>query len=217
MMSPASTRIYCARIAACVICLAMLASACSRPGEERLAPGSVVLALGDSITAGYGIAHDRAWPAQLAARSGWTIVNAGVSGDTTSGALARLPELLDEHLPKLVIVEIGGNDMLRHVDARQIESNLRAIVDLAQQRGARVVLLGIPRPSAIAAATGRLSAADIYADIAKRSRSMIVLDAVAEVLSDGGLRLDPLHPNEDGHRRLAEMIERTFRDSGLLR
>ena len=81
----------------------------------------------------------------------------------------------------------------------------------------RVVLLGIPRPSAIGAATGRLHAAEVYADVAKRSRSMIVHDAVADVLSDAGLRLDPLHPNEEGHRRLAETIERAFRTSGLLR
>jgi len=202
---------------ACLVCLVMLAGACTRPGEERLAPGSVVLALGDSITAGYGIARSQAWPAQLAAHSGWTVVDAGVSGDTTSGALERLPDLLETHLPKLVIVEIGGNDMLRRIDARQIEANLRTIIDLAQQRGARVVLLGIPRPSAIGAATGRLSAAEVYADVAKRSRSMIVHDAVADVLSDAALRLDPLHPNEAGHRRLAELIERAFRDSGLLR
>ncbi|HNA04146.1 MAG TPA: arylesterase [Rhodocyclaceae bacterium] len=217
MMSPARIRNDFSHMAVYVICVAMLLSGCSRPREERLAPGSVVLALGDSITAGYGIARDRAWPAQLAARSNWTIVNAGASGDTTSGALARLPELLEEHLPKLVIVEIGGNDMLRRIDAHQIESNLRAIVYLAQQRGARVVLLGIPRPSAIGAATGRLHAAEVYADVAKRSRSMIVHDAVADVLSDAGLRLDPLHPNEEGHRRLAETIERAFRTSGLLR
>lgn len=202
---------------ACLVCLVMLAGACTRPGEERLAPGSVVLALGDSITAGYGIARDQAWPTHLAARSGWKIVNAGVSGDTTSNALERLPDLLETHLPKLVIVEIGGNDMLRRMDLRQSEANLLAIVDLARERGARVVLLGIPRPSAIGAATGRLATAEFYAGIAKRSRSMLVEDAVADVLSDAALRLDPLHPNEEGHRRLADLIGRAFRDSGLLR
>jgi acyl-CoA hydrolase len=190
---------------------------CSERRETPLAPGSIVLALGDSITAGHGLLPEQVWPALLARRSGWQIVNAGMSGDTSDGALQRLPGLLAEHAPQLMIVEIGGSDMLRRAAEKHIGANLAAIVDLARQRQVRVALLAIPRPSALGAATGHLKPAAFYADTASSRGVMLVERAVSDVLSDGRLRLDPLHPNAQGQLVLADALEKSFRASGLLR
>lgn len=199
-----------------LLCLAP-AIGCSERREAPLAPGSVVLALGDSITAGHGLLPEQAWPALLAQRSGWQIVSAGVSGDTSDGALQRLAALLAEHQPQMIIVEIGGNDMLRQAAEKQIAANLAAIVELARQRQVRVALLAIPRPSTFGAATGRLKPATFYADTAAWRGVMLVENAVSDVLSDGRLRLDPLHPNAAGQLALAQTLEKSFRASGLLR
>ena len=199
-----------------LFCLA-LAIGCSQKREAQLAPGSVVLALGDSITAGHGVMLEEAWPALLARRSGWRIINAGVSGDTSGGALQLLAALIAEHAPQLVIVEIGGNDMLRRAAVSQISTNLAAIVELAQQHQVRVVLLAIPRPSVLGAATGHLAPAGFYAALGSRREVILVDDAVSDVLSDAELRLDPLHPNPSGHVVLSEKLEKSFRASGLLR
>ncbi|MBK7662959.1 MAG: hypothetical protein IPJ21_05315 [Sterolibacteriaceae bacterium] len=119
-----------------LFCLA-LAIGCSQKREAQLAPGSVVLALGDSITAGHGVMPEEAWPALLARRSGWRIINAGVSGDTSGGALQRLAALIAEHAPQLVIVEIGGNDMLRRVaDQHEPRGDCRACAAASGTSGA---------------------------------------------------------------------------------
>ena len=89
---------------------ALSLAACNRRRKHAGLPrGSTVLALGDSLTYGFGANPDEAYPPRLAAMSGWHIINAGQSGDTSSGALARLPPLLREHNPRLVIISIGGN------------------------------------------------------------------------------------------------------------
>lgn len=176
-----------------------------------------MLALGDSVTSGHGVTPEQAWPAQLAHRTGWQIVNAGVAGDTSAGARQRLAALIVEHAPSLVIVEIGGNDMLRGVPEKEITANTAAIIEIAQQAQRRVVLLAIPRPSALGAATGRLAPAGLYARLASQRNVILVEHAVSEVLSDAALRLDPLHPNPAGHAALSEKVENSIRESGLLR
>ena len=101
------------RTIARLLCLvaATFAAACGSPREAALPAGSVVLVIGDSISAGYGVEPDDAWPARLAQRTGWHIVAAGINGDRTSGGRARLPALMDEHRPALVLIELGGNDL----------------------------------------------------------------------------------------------------------
>lgn len=205
---------------ACLSCALLwlaLTSGCSGSRQAQLAPGSVVLALGDSITSGHGVALEEAWPALLSRRCGWRIVNAGVSGDTSAGARQRLGALIAEHSPRLVIVEIGGNDMLRRAAETEIIANIAAMIEIAQRHQLRVVLLAIPQPSALGAATGRLAPAGFYASLADQTGVMVIEDAVSEVLSDATLRLDPVHPNRAGHAALSDKIETAFRASGLLR
>lgn len=168
--------------------------------------GTKVLALGDSLTAPHGVTPEEAWPALLAKRSGWLVINAGVSGDTSAGALQRLPALLDEHAPALVLVSLGGNDMLRRLPQGQTVSNLGQMLALIKARGAKAVLLATPKPSIAGAVFNNLSAADFYEEVAKQHQVPLIKDALAEVLSNTDLKADQLHPNAAGHALLAKKI-----------
>jgi len=131
------------------------------------------------------------------------VIAAGVSGDRTAGGRARLPALLDEHAPALVIIELGGNDMLRGVPPAEIVANLEAMVDATRARGAKAVLMAAPQPNALGLLTG-LSAAALYRDLGERARIPLIEKALPAVLSDGKLKLDALHPTAEGHKVLAE-------------
>ena len=206
-----------ARRAFLLAALLSLLAACGGQRAEALPPGSVVLALGDSLTAGYGLDPEQAWPALLAARTGWQIVNGGVSGDQTADALARLPALMDAHAPKLVLVTLGGNDMLRKLPEAQTRGNLARILALTGSRGAQPVLLATPRPSVAGVVFQRLSAAPFYAEIARERKVPLIEDAIAEVLSDPDLKLDQLHPNAEGQRVLADKLFDALRKLGYVR
>jgi lysophospholipase L1-like esterase len=200
--------------------LALLAAccvACSSKKNEPLPPGTVVLALGDSLTAGYGLTPEQAWPAHLAEKTGWRLINGGVSGNTAGDALARLPALLDEHAPRLVLVTLGGNDMLRKLPEAQTRQDLFRILELARGRHAPPVLLATPKPSVAGAVFQNLSAPSFYAEVAKERQVPLIADAVPDVLSDPALKLDTLHPNAEGHRVLAGKVFDGLRRLGYVR
>ena len=205
------------RILAALASLLLLLAGCGGPGEAQIPAGGKVLALGDSLTAGYGVPPQQAWPALLAGQSGWVVINGGISGDTTAGALARLPALLEEHAPALVLVTLGGNDMLRKVPEPQTLENLAQILAQARARGARVVLLATPRPSVGGALFRNLSAAEFYRTLAEAQRVPLIEDAIADVLSDPQLKVDPLHPNAAGHAKLAGKVQVELKRMGFLR
>jgi acyl-CoA hydrolase len=197
------------------LALAAVAAACGAPREAAVAPGATVLVVGDSITAGHGVDVDAAWPARLAERTGWRVVAAGVSGDTTAGGRGRLPALLEAHAPALVVIELGGNDLLRRVPEADIARNLDAMVELSRARGARVALVAAPKPTVVGALTG-LSAPGLYRDVVRRSGATLAEAALPAVLSDEALRLDPIHPNAAGHDALARRVAEEFRTAGLI-
>jgi len=193
----------------------LLAVACGGTKREAALPaGSKVLALGDSLTAPHGVKPGEDWPTLLAQKTGWVVINAGVSGDTSSGALGRLPALLDEHQPQLVLVSLGGNDMLRKLPQGQTVANLGSMLDLVKARGARAVLLATPKPSITGAVFNSLSPADFYAEVAKNKKVPLIADALSEVLSDTALKSDQLHPNAAGHARLGELIHSDLKKIG---
>jgi len=127
--------------------LAVLAVAWLPPLAAGAAGRGTVLVFGDSISAGYGIQREQGWVALLAARlPEWQVVNASVSGETTGGGLARLPEALARHEPDLVIIELGGNDALRGYPVTRIRDNLSEMVRLARAEADEVLLLGMQIP-----------------------------------------------------------------------
>lgn len=199
-----------------VLLLAVTVAACSSRVGDPLPPGAVVLVLGDSISAGYRLAPEDAWPSRLAERTGWVVVNGGVSGDTTGEARARLTGLLEAHRPELVIVELGGNDMLRRVPLTEARANLAGIVTEIRDAGARPVLMAIPQPSVTGAVFQTLSDAPIYEELAAQLQVPLLPDVVSEVLSDPALKLDHLHPNAEGSRVLADKAVEALQELGLL-
>jgi len=195
----------------------LLVACGDKPKESTLPSGSKVLALGDSLTAGVGVMPEQAWPALLASRTGWEVVNGGVSGDKSGDALTRLPALLEEHQPSLVLVTLGGNDMLRHVPEPETVANLGRILDMVQASGAKAVLLATPQPSVAGAVFRNLSPPEFYLKVADQYRVQLIEEAIPEVLSDPAMKGDPLHPNAEGHVLLAGKIFDALRAIGYVR
>ena len=112
---------------------------------------STILIIGDSLSAGLGVAYNQAWPSLLQDRLNKQdysirVVNAGISGDTTAGGAERLPKLLRKYAPEIVVIELGGNDGLRGTSINSIESNLRSMIEVALGRGAKILLIGMQLP-----------------------------------------------------------------------
>ncbi len=188
-----------------------LLAACERaPTLPKLATHDVIVAFGDSLTHGTGAASDAAYPAVLAALTGRTVINAGVPGDTTTTGLARLPEVLAEHKPRLVLLCLGGNDMLRKDPAAATENNLRLLVQTIRASGADVVLVGVPEPKLFGGAP------DFYARVAQDMQLPLEADVFNDVLKDNRLKSDPIHANAAGYRVVAERLAEFLREAGAL-
>lgn len=194
--------------------IALIAACSNKTKEAALPAGSQVLALGDSLTQGAGVIREEAWPDLLANKTGWVVVNGGVNGDTSEAALRRLPNLLEQHNPVLVLVVLGGNDMLRHIPQQQTIANLEQILTLIKAHGAKPVLLATPNPSLMGAVFQNLSAPDFYRKVAEEQHVPLIEDAIAEVISDPKLKGDPLHPNAAGHELLSEKIFKELKSIG---
>lgn len=198
---------------------ALLAACGRKPAAVRGSPvpaGATVLALGDSITYGTGAAPEAAYPARLAAATGWAVVNGGVPGDTSAQALARLPALLAEHRPVLVIVSIGGNDLLRRLDEGRLRDHLRQTLRLVREAGAQALLVAVPRPTLAAKVTGSLDDHPLYADIATEAAVPLHAGGWSTVLADERLKSDTIHANAAGYEAFAQGLLATLRSSGLL-
>lgn len=199
-------------------CAATMLAACGKKNHTTLVPtDATVLALGDSLTEGYGATLQTSYPSVLAQMTGWSVINAGISGDTSAGALARLPSLLEQHRPQLVLTSIGGNDFLRRMDRTATRSNIIAICEQIKAGGSQNMLIAVPEVSVMAAAIGSLSDDPMYQEIASKLGLPLQRGGWAQVLSDAALRSDQVHANAQGYARFAELLARSLRDAGLLR
>jgi acyl-CoA thioesterase-1 len=206
---PAAPRF--ARIAMALV-VAFVIAGCggSTPKLTRLAPDAAVLAFGDSLTFGTGTTPDKSYPAALERKIGRKVIAAGIPGEVSASGLARLPEVLDEVKPRLLILCHGGNDMLRKLPTREAAANLRAMVTMARSRGIEVLLLGVPSPGLF------LSTADHYDEIAKDMKLAYEGKAIASILSDTSLKADAVHPNAQGYQRLADAVAEVLKKGGAI-
>jgi lysophospholipase L1-like esterase len=195
-----------------VALLAALLAGCGSkvPQLARISAGDVIVAFGDSLTYGTGAAEHESYPAVLAQLIGRKVVSSGVPGELTSQALQRLPAVLGEHQPKLVIVCLGGNDMLRKANEAETISNLRAIVRKVREGGAHAVLVGVPRPALLT------SAPKFYEEIAKEFGIPYEGATVTGVLYRPEYKSDPIHPNAQGYRKIAEALAELLRKAGAV-
>ena len=191
---------------------------CDRPAEEAAAPAKApapvvagtIVCMGDSLTAGYGLDEAEAYPALLEARLHsegihYRVVNAGVSGETSSGALSRLDWVLTLE-PDIVILETGANDGLRGVDPELTRRNIASIVDELQSRDIIVVLAGMQMVRNLGPAFTRAFGA-IYPDIAQASGVILIPFFLEGVAGRPDLNQDDgIHPTAEGYRRIVAHI-----------
>ena len=171
----------------------------------------MILVYGDSLSAGYGIAEERGWVKLLSGRLrqqgyGFQVVNASVSGETTTGGLARLPRALAAHDPGIVIIELGANDGLRGLPLATTRTGLEAMIALALHQQRSVLLLGMRMPPNYGERYTQGYAA-IYAELAHRHRVALVPFLLAGVADRPALmQADNLHPNEHGQPVLLDNV-----------
>jgi acyl-CoA thioesterase I len=194
------------------LALALALAACGDKALKlpKLSNSDVIVAFGDSLTFGTGAAENESYPAVLGQLIGRDIVRAGVPGEVTAQGLARLPAVLDEHSPRLVIICLGGNDMLRKVGEAEIRKNLRAIIKTLKDRNIGVVLVGVPRPALIT------SAPEFYTELARELAVPYEGKVLTSVLYSAELKSDPIHPNAKGYRKMAEAIAELLRGAGAI-
>jgi acyl-CoA thioesterase-1 len=180
-------------------------------GAAETAPARArIVALGDSLTAGYGLDASQAYPAYLqrridAAGLDYEVVNMGVSGDTTAGGLRRLEWALDGDV-RILIVALGGNDGLRGLRPEDMERNLAAIVDGAQRRGIRVVLCGMEAPPNFGSAYTR-GFREVFPRVAREKGTVLVPFLLEGIAGVPGLnQRDGIHPTAAGAERIAGLV-----------
>jgi acyl-CoA thioesterase I len=197
-----------------VVMLLLVIGAAAAASTSREAP--TILILGDSISAGYGIQRDEGWVSLLATRVAalpqpHRVVNASISGDTTGGALARLPQALEVHKPRVVLIELGGNDALRGYPIERIEANLRALVETATHAGASVLLLGMEIPPNYGARYTQAFHA-MYPAVAKATGARFVPFLLEGVATDAALmQADGIHPTAAAQPRLLDNVWPTLK------
>jgi acyl-CoA thioesterase-1 len=170
-----------------------------------------VLVLGDSLSAAYGIRLEQGWVALLQDRLkskgyGHRVVNASSSGETTGGALARLPRALERHRPAVVVIELGGNDGLRGLPIADVRANFESLIRLSRESGASVLLIGMRIPPNYGATYTR-AFHELFGELAAKHRLTLVpffLDGIA--LDDSLMLEDGLHPNAAAQPKLLEMV-----------
>jgi acyl-CoA hydrolase len=192
-------------------------AACGRrpPRHATVAAGATVLALGDSLTFGTGAAAESSYPAHLARLSGWNVVNAGVPGNSSAQARGRLPQLLAEHAPALVLLSIGGNDFLRQMPEADTRAHIAAMLETIRATGAQAVLIAVPKPAVMAALLRSLDDHPLYGDLAASQRVPLFASGWASVLSDPALKSDQIHANAAGYERFAQELHRYLREEGI--
>jgi acyl-CoA thioesterase I len=199
----------------CIVLAAILAGSgiCSSApavASQPARPANTILVLGDSLSAEYGLKRGSGWVALLeqklqAENISARVVNASISGDTTSGGRARLGALLMQHRPTLVVIELGANDALRGLPLDLTRDNLLAMTRQAQQTAARVLLLGMQMPPNYGREYGQRFA-DMYAEVAKTTRAALVpflLKGIADAPDSlAWFQADRIHPKEEAHPRM---------------
>jgi len=191
------------------------AAAASAPG----AGGHEIVVVGDSLSAEFGLPRGSGWVALLgqrlaAEKSPWTASNASISGDTTAGGLARLPTILKQRHPKIVVIELGGNDGLRGLPMSETRKNLDAMIAQAQASGARVLLAGIMVPPNFGHKY-QLEFGQMFADVAAAHHAALVPFILAGIAdrpdADTWFQPDQIHPLAKAHPIILDNIWKSLK------
>jgi lysophospholipase L1-like esterase len=177
---------------------------------QPLADDAVILAFGDSLTYGTGASKGSSYPSVLAKLTGLNVINEGIPGEQTAQGLKRLPAVLEQTKPDLVILCHSGNDILRRNSKDQARQNLESMIGLIRASGAQVLLLGVPDFGLF------LSAADFINQAAENTQVAYVPDLLPDLQGDRSIKSDNVHFNADGYAQLAQGIHQSLQDFGGL-
>jgi acyl-CoA thioesterase-1 len=188
-----------------LLCVSLIA------GSAAAAAPTAILVLGDSLSAEYGLPRDAGWVRLLADRiakegAQYSVVNASISGETTSGGRSRLPQLLEQHRPAIVVLQLGGNDGLRGLPLAAMRENLAAMISASRASGAQVLLVGMRIPPNYGRDYAERFAA-VYTQLARDEKLPLVpflLDGFAEDLTY--FQADRIHPSERAQPRMLETV-----------
>ena len=175
---------------------------CEAKIANRDSQGTTIVCFGDSLTAGFGADAGKDYPSVLRDKVDLTVINAGVSGDTTADGLSRLERDVLAHDPKIVIITLGANDFMRRIDKDETLRNMAAIIDRIQERGAMVVWAAVKT-----GLWGDMHGGDLK-KLAHEKRIVLIPDILAGILFDPRYKYDQIHPNSEGYRLMAERIYR---------
>ena len=177
---------------------------------KALPANATILAFGDSLTAGKGSHSSQSYPAVLQKLSQTRVINAGISGEVSANGLKRLPGLLKQHRPELVIICHGGNDILRKYDLQQTKNNIIDMINLALAANSQVLLLATPKPTLL------VPPAKIYFDIAETTGVALDASTLPTTLKNKKLKSDTYHPNASGYHFIAEQIHSQLKSLGAI-
>lgn len=182
--------------------------------EPLLSPlnnDAVILAFGDSLTYGTGANSDtQSYPAVLSQLTGLKVINKGIPGEVSKTGLGRLPKILKEIKPDLVILCHGGNDIIRKLGKKQLKENLNKMIEIVQNSGAELVLIGVPNFSLM------LNVPELYPELSSIYNIPIQLTILPKLERSLQLKSDQIHPNAKGYRLMAESIQTLLMESGAL-
>lgn len=181
---------------------------CDQPKLTPISEDSTILAFGDSLTFGVGVEKAKSYPSVLSKLSGRRVINAGKSGEVTADGLVRLPDILDQTEPDVMILLEGGNDILRNKDRNATKRNLASMIEMAQSRGIEVILIGVPEKNLFS------DVAPIFRELAEDYQLVFEDDLIGDLLRKGAYKSDALHFNQQGYRVMAEAIYELLDDNG---
>ena len=174
----------------------------------------VIVAFGDSMTAGVGANPGEDWPSQLSTMLGIEIINAGRAGESTASGVGRIGRVIDRYKPDIIMIEEGAYDLKNGRRHQTIASNLIKMVKIAMQKGVKPVLIGFPNVDLLDLMV--TSDLDIYEKVAERTGVYYISDVFGPVLADEELKSDDFfHPNAKGYKEIAQRIYRHLMENPL--
>ncbi len=190
------------------VAILILITGCTSPKLAPLNKGDIIVAFGDSLTQGVGVERKDSYPSVLSALSGYTVINAGISGETTAEGLKRLPDVIAEHSPSLVILLEGGNDILRNKSITAMKQNLDSMIQFLQQRNIQVVLIGVPEKNLFS------SSAPLYEELAEKYDLVLDDSLISSLMRNPSKKSDAVHFNREGYNEMAHSIYELLDENG---
>lgn len=191
----------------------LLLCACQKHSEiKAINPSTQIVAIGDSLTYGYGASsEEQSYPAKLSELLNAKVINEGINGDTTDDVLARLDDIINNETPNLVLLSIGGNDMLRRTPDESIKNNLVKIIQQLKEKNIEVILIAQPEPTIFALNGVSAHDASFYQEVAKQENVMLIPDVWSNLDRHPEYHSDKIHANDLGYSIAANEIYKALK------